>query len=247
LCKDLKYRYECEIIQSLDSYYKAFYKKYLADLNNPNIGVKVENIVATVSIEQTIDLDYLDKVLPNVEYDPDQFPGLVLRLDNPKVTALVFRSGRMVVTGAKSTPDLIKAVKKIVKTLIKYDVPITSKPRIQIQNIVASANLGAEIMLEKVAFLLENTMYEPEQFPGLIYRLTDPHVVLLIFSSGKMVITGAKSEDEVFLSVRNVFLKLKELGCLREIKVEEEVLSEELEAVDFLKSKKKLTFQDFQF
>uniref|UniRef100_A0A7C5XPL7 TATA-box-binding protein n=1 Tax=Ignisphaera aggregans TaxID=334771 RepID=A0A7C5XPL7_9CREN len=211
------------------------------------MGVKVENIVATVSIEQTIDLDYLDKVLPNVEYDPDQFPGLVLRLDNPKVTALVFRSGRMVVTGAKSTPDLIKAVKKIVKTLIKYDVPITSKPRIQIQNIVASANLGAEIMLEKVAFLLENTMYEPEQFPGLIYRLTDPHVVLLIFSSGKMVITGAKSEDEVFLSVRNVFLKLKELGCLREIKVEEEVLSEELEAVDFLKSKKKLTFQDFQF
>ncbi len=203
--------------------------------------------MATVSIEQNIDLDYLDKVLPNVEYDPDQFPGLVLRLDNPKVTALVFRSGRMVVTGAKSTPDLIKAVKKIVRMLIKYDVPITSKPRIQIQNIVASANLGAEIMLEKVAFLLENTMYEPEQFPGLIYRLTDPHVVLLIFSSGKMVITGAKSEDEVFLSVRNVFLKLKELGCLREIKVEEEILSEELETVDFLKSKKKLTYQDFQF
>ncbi|MCS7111560.1 MAG: TATA-box-binding protein [Ignisphaera sp.] len=234
-------------MQSLDSYYRSFYKKYLADLNNPYVGVKVENIVATVSIEQNIDLDYLDKVLPNVEYDPDQFPGLVLRLDSPKVTALVFRSGRMVVTGAKSTPDLIKAVKKIVKMLIKYDVPITSKPRIQIQNIVASANLGAEIMLEKVAFLLENTMYEPEQFPGLIYRLTDPHVVLLIFSSGKMVITGAKSEDEVFLSVRNVFLKLKELGCLREMKVEEEILSEELETVDFLKSKKKLTYQDFQF
>lgn len=209
--------------------------------------MKVENIVATVSIDQTIDLDYLDKVLPNVEYDPDQFPGLVLRLDSPKVTALVFRSGRMVVTGAKSTPDLIKAVKKIVKMLIKYDVPITSRPRIQIQNIVASANLGAEIMLEKVAFLLENTMYEPEQFPGLIYRLTDPHVVLLIFSSGKMVITGAKSEDEVFLSVRNVFLKLKELECLREVKVEEEILSEELETVDFLKSRKKLTYQDFQF
>lgn len=203
--------------------------------------------MATVSIEQNIDLDYLDKVLPNVEYDPDQFPGLVLRLDNPKVTALVFRSGRMVVTGAKSTPDLIKAVKKIVKMLIKYDVPITSRPRIQIQNIVASASLGAEIMLEKVAFLLENTMYEPEQFPGLIYRLTDPHVVLLIFSSGKMVITGAKSEDEVFLSVRNVFLKLKGLGCLREMRVEEEIINEELETVDFLRSKKKLTYQDFQF
>jgi transcription initiation factor TFIID TATA-box-binding protein len=216
------------------------------DLNNPFVQVKVENIVATVTIGQPIDLEYLDKALPNVEYDPEQFPGLVLRLENPKVTALVFRSGRMVVTGAKSTPMLIKAVKKIIKMLLKYYVTITSKPRIQIQNIVASANLGAEVMLEKVAFLLENTMYEPEQFPGLIYRMSDPHVVLLIFSSGKMVITGAKSEDEVFLAVRNVYLKLKELGCLREVKREEEILSEELEGLEVGKSKKKITLKDLE-
>jgi transcription initiation factor TFIID TATA-box-binding protein len=215
-------------------------------LNNPFIQVKVENIVATVTIGQPIDLEYLDKALPNVEYDPEQFPGLVLRLEAPKVTALVFRSGRMVVTGAKSTPMLIKAVKKIIKMLLKYYVTITTKPRIQIQNIVASANLGAEVMLEKVAFLLENTMYEPEQFPGLIYRMSDPHVVLLIFSSGKMVITGAKSEDEVFLAVRNAYMKLKEFGCLREIKKEEEILSEELEGIEVRKTKKRITLKDLE-
>lgn len=203
--------------------------------------------MATVSIDQPIDLDYLDKVLPNVEYDPDQFPGLVLRLDSPKVTALVFRSGRMVVTGAKSTATLIKAVKKIIRMLIRCCTSLASKPRIQIQNIVASASLGAEIMLEKVAFLLENTMYEPEQFPGIIYRMRDPHVVLLIFSSGKMVITGAKSEEEVYQAVRNVYLKLKELGCLREPRSEEEILGEELEAVEGPRGGRKLTFKDFQF
>lgn len=227
--------------------HRELYSKYIMDLGNPNISVKIENIVATVSVDQTIDLDYLDKVLPNVEYDPDQFPGLVFRLESPKVTALIFRSGRMVVTGAKSTADLIKAVKRIVRTLLKYDIPITSKPRIQIQNIVASANLGSEIMLEKVAFLLENTMYEPEQFPGLIYRMTDPHVVLLVFSSGKMVITGAKSEEEVFQAVRNLYLKLKELGCLREVRAEEEILSEEIEGIESSRGRRKLTYKDFQF
>ncbi|MCI4435362.1 MAG: TATA-box-binding protein [Ignisphaera sp.] len=216
------------------------------DLGNPFIRVKIENIVATVSIGRQIDLEYLDKTSPNVEYDPDQFPGLVLRLDSPKVTALVFRSGRMVVTGAKSVPMLIKAVKKIVRMLVRVGIEVDSKPRIQLQNIVASANLGAEVLLEKAAFLLENSMYEPEQFPGLIYRMSDPHVVLLIFSSGKMVVTGAKSEDEVFLAVRTVYQKLKELGCIREIKEEKEILEEELEGVEAGKSKKKLTLKDLE-
>ena len=149
--------------------------------------------------------------MPTVEYNPDQFPGLIFRLDSPKVTALIFKSGKMVITGAKSTEELIKAVKKIVRTLYKKGIIITSRPKIQIQNIVASANLYREVNLEKAAFLLENNMYEPEQFPGLIYRMSEPQVVLLIFSSGKMVITGAKSEDEVEEAVRKIYKKLEEL------------------------------------
>jgi len=191
--------------------------------------VRIENIVATVIFEHQLDLDLIEQGVSNIEYNPDQFPGLILRLDSPKVTALIFRSGKMVVTGAKRTSDLIKAVKKILRMFIKSGVTISGKPRIQIQNIVASANLGMEVLLEKAAYLLENTMYEPEQFPGLIYRLTDPKVVLLIFSSGKMVITGAKSEEEVEKAVNYTYKKLLDLNCLKKIERSEEELEKEIE------------------
>jgi transcription initiation factor TFIID TATA-box-binding protein len=135
----------------------------------------------------------------------------------------------MVVTGAKRTSDLIKAVKKILRMFIKSGVTVSGKPRIQIQNIVASANLGMEVLLEKAAYLLENTMYEPEQFPGLIYRLTDPKVVLLIFSSGKMVITGAKSEEEVEKAVNYTYKTLLDLNCLKKIERSEEELEKEID------------------
>lgn len=183
--------------------------------------VNIENIVATVSLEQTLDLYAIERSLPNVEYDPDQFPGLVFRLEKPKVTALIFKSGKMVVTGAKSTEELINAVKKIIKYLKKYGIEIVGKSKIQIQNIVASANIMVNVNLDMAAYLLENNMYEPEQFPGLIYRMDDPKVVLLIFSSGKMVITGAKREKEVFDAVEKIYNKLTELGCTQEIPEEE--------------------------
>jgi transcription initiation factor TFIID TATA-box-binding protein len=191
--------------------------------------VRIENIVATVIFEHQLDLDLIEQGVSNIEYNPDQFPGLILRLDSPKVTALIFRSGKMVVTGAKRTSDLIKAVKKILRMFIKSGVTVSGKPRIQIQNIVASANLGMEVLLEKAAYLLENTMYEPEQFPGLIYRLTDPKVVLLIFSSGKMVITGAKSEEEVEKAVNYTYKTLLDLNCLKKIERSEEELEKEID------------------
>lgn len=192
-------------------------------------SIKIENIVATVTLDQTLDLYAIERSIPAVEYNPDQFPGLIFRLDSPKVTALIFKSGKMVVTGAKSTLELIRAVKKIIRTLRKKGIVITGKPKIQIQNIVASANLYVEVNLEKAAFLLEDNMYEPEQFPGLIYRMSDPQVVLLIFSSGKMVITGAKSEDEVKEAVYKIYQKLKELGCIRRhITPEEEFIGGEI-------------------
>ncbi|MEM2203203.1 MAG: TATA-box-binding protein [Sulfolobales archaeon] len=194
----------------------------------PKPETRIENIVATVIFEHQLDLDMIEQGVPNIEYNPDQFPGLILRLDSPKVTALIFRSGKMVVTGAKRTADLIKAVKKILRMFVKSGVTITGKPKIQIQNIVASANLGMEVLLEKAAYLLENTMYEPEQFPGLILRLTEPRVVLLIFSSGKMVITGAKSEEEVEKAVNHTYNTLVELNCLKKSEKSEEDVEKEI-------------------
>ncbi|MCC6043787.1 MAG: TATA-box-binding protein [Desulfurococcales archaeon] len=176
--------------------------------------VQIENIVATVILEHPLDLSLIETKLPEVDYNPDQFPGLVYRLEQPKITALIFKSGKMVVTGAKSVNQLVFAVKKILKTLINKGIPIQGKPQIQIQNIVASANLGAIIDLERAALALPGSMYEPEQFPGLIYRMEKPVVVLLIFSSGKMVITGAKREEEVVKAVNSIYERLKENNCI---------------------------------
>ncbi len=187
--------------------------------------VKIENIVATVILNQTLDLDLIEQNIPEIEYNPEQFPGLILRIDSPKVTALIFKSGKMVITGAKKTNDLIKAVKRILRMFIKSGVTLVGKPRIQIQNIVASANLGVEVLLEKAALILENTMYEPEQFPGLIFRMDEPKVVLLIFSPGKMVITGAKSEEEVYEAATTMYNLLVEHDCIKKVS-EEKLLGE---------------------
>mgnify|MGYP000042699029 FL=1 len=176
--------------------------------------VQIENIVATVILEHPLDLSLIETKLPEVDYNPDQFPGLVYRLEQPKITALIFKSGKMVVTGAKSVNQLVFAVKKILKTLINKGIPIQGKPQIQVQNIVASANLGAVVDLEKAALALPGSMYEPEQFPGLIYRMEKPVVVLLIFSSGKMVVTGAKREEEVVKAVNSIYERLKENNCI---------------------------------
>ena len=175
---------------------------------------KIENIVATVILDQQLDLNLIETRIPDVDYNPDQFPGLVYRLQKPKVTALIFKSGKMVVTGAKSVRQLVYVVKKIIKSLKDAGIEIKSVPKTQIQNIVASANLHARVDLEKAAFELENSMYEPEQFPGLIYRMRKPSVVLLIFSSGKMVITGAKREIHVEEAVANIYKKLWTTGCI---------------------------------
>jgi len=182
--------------------------------NLPKPDSKIENIVATVILDQNLDLNLIETRIPDVDYNPDTFPGLVYRLHQPKVTALIFKSGKMVVTGAKSISELVYAVKKIMKSLRGAGIEILGKPRLQIQNIVASANLHVMIDLDKAAFVLERSMYEPEQFPGLIYRMNDPKVVLLIFSSGKMVITGAKKEEDVKRAVENIYKTLRETGCI---------------------------------
>ncbi|HIP66014.1 MAG TPA: TATA-box-binding protein [Pyrodictium sp.] len=177
--------------------------------------MNIENIVATVSLDQPLDLYAIERAIPSVEYNPEQFPGLVYRLEEPRVTALIFKSGKMVITGAKSTQQLIEAVKKIVRNLKKHGIMIVGRPKVQIQNIVASANLHICVDLERAALTLENSMYEPEQFPGLIHKMDEPKVVLLIFSSGKMVITGAKREEEVYEAVARIYEKLKSIRALR--------------------------------
>ena len=172
--------------------------------------VNIENVVASATMSQAIDLNSVVKAFPGVEYRPEQFPGLVFRLKKPKTATLIFNSGKMVCTGAKSEGQAKKAVNRVVQELKNNGMVIVGKPSIQIQNIVASASLGGKIDLERAAYSLGRTMYEPEQFPGLIYRMDDPKVVILLFASGKLVCTGAKKEEEVYRAVNMLHEKLEE-------------------------------------
>jgi len=172
--------------------------------------INIENVVATAALHQNIDLNSIVRIFPGVEYRPEQFPGLVYHLRKPKATTLIFSSGKMVCTGAKSERQARKAVMKVVDELKGNGIVIRGEPEIQIQNMVASVGLGGRIDLEKATYSLKRTMYEPEQFPGLIYRMDDPKVVILIFSSGKMVCTGAKKEREVHRAVTKLQETLEE-------------------------------------
>jgi transcription initiation factor TFIID TATA-box-binding protein len=172
--------------------------------------INIENVVASATLKQDIDLSTIVRLFPGVEYRPEQFPGLVYRLKKPKTATLIFSSGKMVCTGAKSERQSKKAVMKVVDELKRSGIVIVGKPDITIQNIVASAGLGGSIDLEKSVYSLKRTMYEPEQFPGLIYRMDDPKVVILLFASGKLVCTGAKKEEEVHRAVATLQKTLEE-------------------------------------
>ena len=172
--------------------------------------VKIENVVASATLNQKVDLNAVVRGFPGVEYRPEQFPDLVFRLKRPKTATLIFNSGKMVCTGAKSEKEARRAVMKVIKELKKGGIIIISKPELKIQNIVASASLGGMIDLEKSAYSLGKTMYEPEQFPGLIYRMGEPKVVILLFASGKLVCTGAKREQDVYDAVYKLHGVLEE-------------------------------------
>ncbi len=176
--------------------------------------VKIENVVASTSLDQKFDLGLITVALDDVEYEPEQFPGLVYHLDKPKAAALIFGSGKIVCTGAKSIDEARIAIEKIVDKIKDAGIDITKKPEVVVQNVVATANLHAELNLDAIAIGLDNTEYEPEQFPGLVYRMKVPKVVLLLFGSGKIVCTGAKSVEDAENAAKNVAIKLNELGLL---------------------------------
>ena len=177
--------------------------------------VSIENVVASATVDQKMDLNAITKNFPDVEYHPDQFPGLVFRIKSPKTATLIFTSGKMVCTGAKSEQMSRNAVKTVVTKLRQGGIKVKKDAVVTIQNIVASINLGGRIHLEQAARTLPRSMYEPEQFPGLIHRMLDPKTVILLFSSGKLVCTGAKKEDDVYRSVNNLHASLEEKELMK--------------------------------
>ena len=179
-----------------------------------DLDIEIVNVVASVTLDQKFDLIAIMKEFRNVEYRPKHFPGLVFRIKNPKTATLIFSTGKMVCTGAKSEKMAYRAVHKVVRELKKGGIIVLNKPKIVIQNMVASANFYGSIDLETASDVLDKVMYEPEQFPGLIYRMANPKTVLLLFASGKLVCTGAKSEEMVNESVIKMYGILEDYGLL---------------------------------
>ncbi|PSQ53819.1 TATA-box-binding protein [Halobacteriales archaeon SW_8_65_20] len=184
-------------------------------MTDPKTTISIENVVASTGIAQELDLQSVAMDLTGADYDPEQFPGLVYRTQEPKSAALIFRSGKVVCTGAKSTDNVHEALQLVFDELRALEIPIDN-PEITIQNIVTSADLGEDLNLNAIAIGLglENIEYEPEQFPGLVYRLDEPDVVALLFGSGKLVITGGTAPADAEMAVDTIVERLAELGLL---------------------------------
>ena len=172
--------------------------------------LKVQNIVATTSLGKPVPLIKLTRSQSNTEYNPEQFPGLVLRIAKPKSAVLVFSSGNLVCTGTKSVEQVKQVISAVIRQLRKIGINITEKPRVKVQNIVASGSIDLTLNLNALALQLENTEYEPEQFPGLVYKLIEPNATFLLFSNGKLVCTGTKNREQLDQSMKQLMKNVKE-------------------------------------
>ncbi|MCK5107784.1 MAG: TATA-box-binding protein [Nanoarchaeota archaeon] len=181
-------------------------------------NIEVVNIVVSSSLEHDIPLEKMATTLSNTEYNPEQFPGLVIRIKDPKTSALIFSSGKIVCTGARTLGDVRRCIDKIKKSLEKINIKIIIEPEITVQNIVASGAINMDLNLNSLAMKLDNTEYEPEQFPGLVYKVNVKDkegktfkATFLLFTNGKIVCTGTKSEENVHLAVDKLISNLKKV------------------------------------
>ena len=162
-------------------------------------SLKIENIVASGVIADSIDLAEVSKKIPSCELNTKRFPGAVYRIEDPKIASLIFSSGKVVLTGIRDKKALTDGLNLIIRSLKEAGVDTYKEPKVAITNIVCSYDIGKYINLNKVVITLnlENIEYEPEQFPGLVYRIKDPKIVALLFSSGKIILTGGKNLEDI--------------------------------------------------
>ena len=151
-----------------------------------------------------------------LEYNPKQFPGVDYRVREPQLAMLIFASGTVICTGARSKKNIDAAVKALVGKLKEAGITVEKEPKVEVQNIVASANLDLQVNLDMLAMECINTEYEPEQFPGLVFRLDDPKTVMLIFRSGKIIITGAKKAEDADIAAGKTKEMILEVGAIIE-------------------------------
>ena len=180
--------------------------------------IRIVNIVASASIAPHLGLESISEKIPEVEYDKERFPGIICRIKEPKTAVLIFSSGKLVCTGGRSMEDVRKVIGMITEKLRAVGEDVGASPEITVQNIVATCDLKPDhlLKLSQVAITLglENVEYEPEQFPGLVYRIAEPKTVTLLFSTGKMVCTGAKNIEDIQKGVEIIANELRMAGFI---------------------------------
>ncbi|XP_009082467.1 PREDICTED: TATA box-binding protein-like protein 2 [Acanthisitta chloris] len=170
---------------------------------------QLQNIVSTVNLACKLDLKNIALHARNAEYNPKRFAAVIMRIREPRTTALIFSSGKMVCTGAKSEEQSRLAARKHARVVQKLGFPAKFLD-FKIQNMVGSCDVRFPIRLEGLVLTHQQfSSYEPELFPGLIYRMVKPRIVLLIFVSGKVVLTGAKERSEIYEAFENIYPILK--------------------------------------
>ena len=173
------------------------------------MALNVVNLLATSRFAEYIDLDHFSTET-ELDFDPDRFPGMTFKIADPKVCALIFRSGRIVITGAKKIEDIETALSITFKALTDNGCELWASYDYSIGNVVVTHDLKRELNLAHLTLALPmaRTEWEPEQFPGLIYRLGGLSAVCLIFSSGKCVITGNNSLEDAQTAVDTLIIDL---------------------------------------
>jgi len=174
-----------------------------------SVNFKIHNMILSTSVNRPVKLDRLSLKLDKSEYEPEQFPGLVYRTESPKSGVLLFSSGRLNIVGVKNIREGREVLSQIVKILDDNGFEVKNKSKLKVENIVASAKIAKEINLDKIGFEFENTEYEPEQFPGLIYRMTEPKLVFLLFSSGRIVCVGSTKTDDIKKGIAKLLKQIK--------------------------------------
>jgi len=170
------------------------------------MSYKIVNLVASSSLNSTLDLYNLAAAIPDIEYEPEQFPGAIFKIKEPKVSLLLFKNGKIIISGAASEDDIKAGIKKATKLIheIQPEVKVKRILKYDIVNLVATSSINKSVDLFQVAITLDDIEYEPEQFPGAIIRLYNPKMTLLLFKNGKLICAGAKSEADIKKSIAKV-------------------------------------------
>ena len=177
--------------------------------------VKVQNVVVSADIHAKLNLNFLVSKLDDIQYNPETFPGAIYKLGKLNASFLLFDTGRVICTGTKSLKEVNDALAELIKRLKRLKIKVKGKPDVRVTNMVASGALGGVLNLNKLLFALEDTEYEPEQFPGLVYHLPGSSITFLLFSTGKIVVAGAKNSREINESLKDLVAQLKKKGELK--------------------------------